>query len=863
MFKPSAVPLQQTVSDQPLTYQPSANFLDEVYSATGEIKPDWQYLLNSLAELGAAAFSERHAKALRILRDDGATYTIYGDHSSPAQTWGLDLVPAIVSSEEWAKIEAGLLERAELLNLLLRDIYGPRNLIRHGVIPPEALFIHPGFLRACHGTTIPGEHELIMHAADMVRTQDGGICVLTDRTQAPSGAGYALENRTVMSRVLPSLFRDSHVHRLAPFFQRLRNKLISLSTSGDLPRVVVLTPGAQNETYFEHAYLANYLGFPLVQSGDLQVRNGFVWMRSLAGLGRVDVILRRVDDWFCDPVELRSDSQLGVPGLLEAVRAKRVVITNPLGSGILENPILLKFLPAISKTLLGREPRLPSIKTYWCADPEDMQYITDNLQNLVIKPVYRSTNNAAVWGQDLTAEQREQWLALLLSKPQEFVAQEALYAAHIPAFKQGRLQPRPAILRGFAVAAESSYTVMPGGLTRVGTQEGARLISNQLGALSKDTWVTASEPERSGDVIPKDTQGATEAQLISLPSRVVENLFWMGRYAERAEALLRLLRTVFVLLNGEEPISQLSRQLLLRAVTDITATHPGFVDAPADLLANPEQELLLVLKDGNRSGTVRAILNSMLFSAEESKELLSSDTLRVINDIHDAIDNLDTSLATGLTSAPEEALDPLVTALMALSGLAQESMTRGIGWRFMDIGRRLERSLQTIAIVRTFAVSDNSELEQHTLLNALLLTLEVLITYRRRYRARLRVDASLELVILDADNPRSLLFQFQQLKQHIAALPREHNHSSELSSEERALLEIVTTTQLSHLSNLIMTKDGSRYQLEQLLRRLENLLMSLSDVISDKYFDHRVGPQQLVQTNWGQTNEVQTSWEGA
>jgi len=339
--------------------------MDEAIGADNTPNPHWQNLLERLKTMGSEALVERQIKAQRILRDDGATYNIYDDANVPSQTWGLDLIPALISSEEWSIIESGLLERAELLNALLKDIYGSREMVRHGILPPEALFAHPGFLRPCHGIQMTGEHELIIHATDLMRREDGSMCVLTDRTQAPSGMGYALENRTVMSRVLPSLFRDSQAHRLAAFFQRLRHKLSSMCATHEQPRIVLLSPGAHNETYFEHAYLANYMGLPLVQSGDLVVRNGFVWMRSLNGLSRVDVILRRVDDSFCDPVELRSDSQLGVPNLLEVVRAGRVSIANPLGSGILESPVLLKYLPAMSKALLGREPRMQSVDTYW------------------------------------------------------------------------------------------------------------------------------------------------------------------------------------------------------------------------------------------------------------------------------------------------------------------------------------------------------------------------------------------------------------------------------------------------------------------------------------------------------------------
>ena len=838
----------------PLNYSSAAGRADEVFNEDGVAKPHWQQLLKSLQTMGSGTLAERHDKASRILRDDGATYNIYGETKNPSRTWGLDLVPAVIGSEEWAVIESGLLERAELLNAFLKDIYGPRELVRRGVIPPEAIFAHGGFLRACHGIQTGGEHELILHAVDMVRTDDGSMCVLTDRTQAPSGMGYALENRTVMSRVLPSLFRDSHAHRLAPFFQRLRTKLASLSSAHDQPRVVVLTPGAHNETYFEHAYLANYLGFQLVQSGDLVVRNGFVWMKSLDGLSRVDVILRRVDDWYCDPVELRSDSQLGVPHLLEAVRAGRVIIANPLGAGILENPVFLKFMPAIAKALLGREPRLASVATYWCGQEDDMAYVMSHLNELVIKPTLRSNGPSSVHAANLTEAKRKELIARIKAHPWQYVAQSRLVASHLPTFVGGNLQPRPSILRSFAVASDTSYSIMPGGLTRVGTDEGAFLISGQVGAQSKDTWVISSEPE----VSPAEGAGtdaviaSNEAQLISLPSRVVENLFWMGRYAERAEATLRILRTAFILLNGEDPVSESSRGYLLAAVTDVTGTLPGFKNCSAEMLANPEAELLRLAKDPNMFGSVHYNLTAMLRSADESKELLSSDTMRVINDIRDALDNLETNLSGSDGSAPEEALDPLVTALMALAGLTHESMVRGIGWHFIEIGRRTERGVQTLKILEGLLIDVMPEHDQNTLLEALLLSVETLIRYRRRYRARMSVRQVLEVTMLDATNPRSVRFQFDRLKKYINGLPRVKPTNAELSTEEKSILEADTRIRLADLS-LLCERDASdktRPQLKAMLAQLQKSLADISTIVSDKYFDHKVGPQQLVRRNW-------------
>lgn len=837
-----------------LAYGSLTRQLDSTRDASGSLKPEWASLLGNFESLGIEALRQRELKAGRILRDDGATYNISGSPDSPSGNWELDTVPHVIGSEDWANIEAGLIERSELFNLILRDVYGPRDLIRHGAIPPEVLFSHGGFLRACHGIKMPGEHELIIHAVDLVRRPDGSMCALSDRTKAPSGAAYALENRTVMSRVFPGIYRNSNVHRIASFYHQLRHKLSTLSPSGAAPRIALLTSGAQNETYFEHAYLANHLGFPLVQSGDLIVRNGSLWIKSLEGLKRVDVLLRQVDDEYCDPVELRSDSHMGVPGLLEVVRTGRLVVANPLGSGVLENAALLKYLPQVSNMLLGREPRLATIKTYWCGDDADLAHVTENIRSLIIKPSCRSAGQNSIWGGGLSEDQLAALLAKIHKHRYLYVAQERFDKPLIPAFTGTSLEPRPSLLRTFSVATDTSYMVLPGGLTRIGAATDSQIFSMQSGSPSKDTWITASEPERKAQPDkPLETQRTgPKSPLVSLPSRVVENLYWMGRYAERAEASMRLLRTVFVLLNGEDTISLESRRVLLQTVSEVTTTLPGFVDASDEVLADPDEELLQVIRDGNRVGSVRSTLNSMLLCADESRELLSTDTIRIINDLRDALNNLDSDLAGGLASAPEEALDPLVTSLAGLAGLMQESMIRGMGWRFMELGKRIERSMQSINMVKSLMTPVPTQSEQAILLTALLTSNEALITYRRRGRERRGIELGLELVLLDDSNPRSLIFQLDLLQRHLAKLPKNSKDKSEFSEEARALLEASTALKLSRMSELLKSRDGRRLEIESLMTRLTGLLTDFSRLISDRHFDHRSAPQQLVNTIRGE-----------
>ncbi|CAA0079233.1 putative protein [BD1-7 clade bacterium] len=836
-----------------LRYQSTDASMDVSLNTSGQREPHWDYVIQSFERMEANELQGRQRKMERLLRDDGASFNIYNSPDTNDKIWGLDLVPAIIPSDQWSTIEAGLLERAELFNMLLQDIYTQRTLIRQQVIPPEALFCHPGFLHACQGIQVAGEHQLIIHSVDMLQQADGQMLVLADQTQIPTGSGYALENRTIMTRVFPSLFRHSHVHRLSTYFQRLRAKLLSLGPHIDNPRIVILTPGTGNNSYFEHAYLANYLGFPLVQSGDLVVRNGFLWMKSLDGLKRVDVIWRRVKDAACDPVELRADSQFGVAGLIEVVRAGNLVIANPLGAGILENPVLYRYLPAISRHFLGREPRLASVSTWWYGDADDRAWIDANFEQLTIRAVSPQPEITAGNVAAMTPEQQQTLRAAMKSRPEYFVAQSIPAPKQMPSLSPTTFGSRAALMRSFACASESSYYLLPGGLTRVSQSDEEPLLSIRDGVQSKDTWVIASDPAPEVES-PSATEQITDyadLQLQSLPSRAIENLFWMGRYAERAESALRLIRTLFSQLNSDDPISNTPRLRLLEAVTHLTATRPGFI-GNEELIEHPEQELLSIINDGQRSGSIRNTLNCMIHSADASKELLSLDTIRVINDLRDALNALDRAVSYNPDGVPEECLDPIVTALMALSGLTHESVVRGIGWHFMSIGKRIERAVQTLTLIKTLLIPPASVNEQETLLRALLLTLEMLITYRRRFRTVVDIEAGLDLALLDATNPRSIMFQIDQLAEDIKTLPKAEQSTRELMADERCVLKAQTDLKLSRLNELAMVTENGRENLQALAERLDNHLETLSTVLSETYFEHKASYTQLVKGYWAE-----------
>jgi len=835
-------------------YRSETGVYDEMFDAEGKPRPHWDYFAGAMRTLGSEELGRRQQEALRLLRENGVTYNVYDDQNTFSRPWELDPIPLLISSEEWATIEAGLTQRAELFNLILSDFYGPRELIKKGLLPLELIYSHYGFLRPCDKVFHAGRHQLVIHAVDLARGPGGGIWVVGDHTQAPSGAGYALENRMVMTRILPSIFRDCHVHRLALFFHALRSGLTSISPKQDSdPTIVILTPGPRNETYFEHAYLASYLGYTLVQGDDLTVRDGKVWLKSLDGLQPVDIILRRVDGNFCDPLELREDSRLGVAGLLEAARRGNVSIANPLGSSILENPGLLAFLPKLCEHLLGQSLRLPSVATWWCGQQLERDFVLQNLHKLVIKSIFRHHATQPIFGPNLSKKELANLRIRILTNPHLYVGQEQVSTSTIPSLINKQIEPRNGVLRTFLVAREDSFVVMPGGLTRVAAKKGDVEVSNQAGGISKDTWVLASEPEKQVSLwLQPSADRITTASVGTVPSRIADNLYWVGRYTERAEATARILRTILQKLNDMNEFSDDSdvqcMHALLQAVTRMTATYPGFVgEDHEERLERPLDEIKSIMMDPKRNGSLASTLVNLVQAAYGVRDRWSSDMWRVIDNIDEQWSSQVKPMRGGITQL-RAMLDELITSLLALSGLAMESMTRERGWRFLEIGRRMERSLMIISSIRSTLVPVSPPQVQNLLLEAMLVSHDSTITYRRRYRSYLQLATVLELLFFDDTNPRSLLYQLNHLQQYISELPREHI-SRRLSDEERFMIEASTNLRLSDSLTLSSVAEEKIHSaLDQLLGRLTHLLEQSSNAVTNSYFRQAHSPQQLVPT---------------
>jgi uncharacterized circularly permuted ATP-grasp superfamily protein/uncharacterized alpha-E superfamily protein len=804
---------------------------DELLAAPGERRSHWEPFLRALERLGPAEVQARGETARRFLRENGVTYNVYGDAKGFERTWELDALPLLIPPDEWARIESGLLQRTHLLSRILADLYGPQRLLHEHRIPPALVFANPSFLRPCRGLRPAGDLPLLLHAVDLMRSPDGQWWAMADRTQAPSGTGYALVNRIALSRAFPDEFRDCRVQRLASFFQIERDTLRTLAPlHRDNPNVVLLTPGAYNETYFEHAYLARYLGLPLVEGGDLTVRDRRVFIKTIEGLQPVDVILRRVDDTFCDPLELRADSFLGVPGLVEAVRAGNVAVANPLGSGVVETPALLAFLPGLSRHLLGEELKLPSVATWWCGQPLERQHVADNLRQFIVKRAFPTASGEPFFGRRLDSEGREALLADIQVAPHAFVGQEQVALSTVPAWRDGRLVPRPLVLRVFVIATRDGYRVMPGGLTRVSPVEGGPVVSTQSGGSSKDTWVLTDGAVSTVTLLkPPAPIVRLERRASEVPSRIADNLFWLGRYAERLEDTIRLLRVAVSRLAGEsvgEPPPELAALVQLLVELEL---FPRAASERASTV-KVEKHLLLLVYQASRAGSVRDVLNRLRHSAFVVRDRFTADTWRIFNRLQ-----LDARVRPRHIPVTESLalLNTLVLDLAAFNGMAMENMTRGHGWLFLDLGRRIERSSQLLAVLQAALRVDPAG---QLLLEPVLEIADSVMTYRRSYYERPQPSGVLDLLLLDETNPRSIAFQLAALAAHAVQLPATELRAGPVP--ESALIDDAVSRLRSADLIALTSAAVSPEALRDLLQGVQDLLGRLSDALTRRYFAH-------------------------
>ena len=854
-------------------YARPANTYDELWDDAGQIRTDWSSLFYSLNSLGKKELLNRHSEIQRLLRENGVTYNVYGDPAGLYRLWKLDAVPFVISAKEWEFIETGLIQRAKLLNHILSDIYGKRELIKKGYLPLDLIYNHSGFLRPCDGIKLPGHNQLFIYAVDLVRDKDGKLWALNDRTQAPSGSGYALENRSVISRVMPEIFYNYKVRKLNGFFNTLHNSLVSIAPNGiQNPRIVILTPGPDNETYFEHAYLSAYLGYNLVQGEDLTVRDGFVWLKTIQGLERVDIILRRVDDSFCDPLELIPYSRLGVSGLTEAVRRGNVVVANPLGSSILENPGLTAFLPSLSKYFFNEELMLPSLNTWWCGQPAELNYVLENINSLRIKIIHRHNASRTISHGNLDQRQADALKKTIMAKPSLYVAHEKLNVSTIPSFIDGDLDRRFAVLRCFLVAKDDTYVVMPGGLTRSSAERDAFRVSNQYGGISKDTWVLGRNDDNVSGAIFLPSAPDTKDNS-ALPSRSAENMYWAGRYSIRAKTIARFIVEVYNKIEQNSAPGSSEKQtlnILLTCLTHVTMIYPGFTGEEAEEKFNyPHEELLSIILSQENSGTLASSIQFFKRAIFAVRNRWPSDAWHIVDDIEENWKKLEYAKVKNIRLI-KRTMESVNDSLTNFIGINLESIPRDHAYILFNIGRRIEKAQLLIYQLKFAFSKPEKEQVEYYLMEALLSCNMSLTIYRLRFRSYLQLEAFLDLLLFDVTNPSSLLYQVEQLKNYFSQLQGKKTTGSRLGKEEKLILEAYTLLQNADVARLKLPeqlgqnqtqsqgdeksgqkqsqgeeKIGERKELTDLLTNISQLLFGSSDALIAEYFTHTESSQQL------------------
>src|SRR5712691_1156315 len=798
-------------------YRTLPGIFDEMMDRDGRVRAHWRPLLAMLAGLGPKEIGRRFAAADRHLHESGVFYRVYEDPVGAKRPWPMSHLPLLIDAAEWRGLEAGLVQRAELLEAVLADAYGPAELVREGRLPAAIIAGNPEFLRPLVGVAPPGGSHLRFYAVDLGRSPDGHWWVLGDRAQAPSGAGYALENRLALSRAMPDIYRELEVERLAPFFQAFQAELSALNRRDD-SRVCVLTPGPMNETYFEHAYLARYLGFVLVEGEDLSVRDDGVFIRTVSGLKRAEVLLRRLDADFADPLELNARSRLGVPGLVQAVRDGTVVIANALGSGVVEARALLGFLPALAPAVLGAELALPNVATWWLGQENARDEIVDRLDDMVIASAFLGElpghhERREVLGAALEPEERARILQQIAHRGIDFVAKEAVSLSTTPVWRNGRLEPRPFTLRLFLARTGDGWRVMPGGFVRVADDLDARAVSLQRGGSAGDAWVLSDKPVAETTLLPAPDRITITRAAGALPSRAAANLFWLARDVERAEATLRLVRA---LVNRASDSDNETAAVVERICALLSAWDAVPTDLPN---MRPVLAAFAALQHHDLDGALPNLAAAAQSAASVIRDRFSPDAWRALTDLHEMINApIDQVPAE---SAIFERTNGALRIIASFSGLAQENMSQLAGWRFLELGRRIERAIATCRFVRQFAFAG----ELASALDVLLELADSQITYRLRYVMVAAPAPVIDLVVLDPNNPRSVAYQLGRIETHLATLPKPSD-DSRLSAPEQ-----VATA----LASQIRTADAAALD-EATFLDVEDRLMKLADVITASYF---------------------------
>ncbi len=795
---------------------PQDSVFCESFEVTGEPRPHWQLLVDALDGVSLEKLTQRQERVNQMRHEDGATYNPFDAPDGRSTPWALDMIPLLITSSEREVLEQGLSQRARLLERIVADVYGPQQLMQSGRLPAELIYANPHFLRACHGILPACGRFLSLYAVDCYRAADGSFRVLRDFGASPLGLGYALENRLVISRLFAELYHQRSIYRLAPFFQQLHTGLVERSSHRqDDPNIVLLSPGPDGPLYFEQALLSRYLGYPLVEGQDLTVRNGQLFLKKLAGLEPVDCIFRQITDLESDPFALRRNTGMGVSGLIQVAREQNIDLSNFIGAGFVETPALPIFLPQLCCSLLGEELLLAGPQAWWCNDDAGQEQVRARGDDLALLP---ALDRSLVMGADARAA--------IDAHPSAFMVRERVQPSMAPVWHRMEIQSRPVLMRFFLCATNEGFAMMSGGLAMTAADVPTLLTGVPERLQSKDIWVLSDKPVQHISMLSSLHSVSEFNRSSDLPSRVADHMLWLGRYLERAEGRIRLLRAVYRRLAGEnrpEDVPELEFLLNL-----LRSTHTLPPPAQQEKLSQEKLEMQLIeaFYRQDKAASVIAILKRVQEAARKVRDRLSHDSWRVINRLEQFGDHP--------AADPLDLLNTTLFTLSAFSGLAMESMTRNLGWRFMDMGRRIERALHQIDLIR-FGLPGVCVASQNAL-EALLEVSDSIMTYRARYRTSFQLAPVLDLLLLDESNPKSLAFQLSRLSAHVEELPRQSERRF-VGAEERMTLEMLTAIRLLDLGGLACKYGNAENDdpLQRFLKTMESNLLAFAQQVSAHY----------------------------
>jgi len=820
-------------------YSPGSSF-DELFDDSNNIREYWKEILNDIETAGLEKLQAKQEEIDWHLDDNGVTYNTYDDLDGQVnRAWSLDPIPFVISENEWGEIKKGLVQRAKLFNLILKDLYSDQKLIKENIVPAEVIYGHKGFATEVYNFGKKENFHLYFYATDIARGPDGKMWVIKDKTQAPSGLGYAIENRLTMNIISTDLYPNIEINRLSSFIAELKEVLTKL-TNGDISAAALLTPGPHNETYFEHAYLSSHLGINMVQGGDLLSKNGSLWLKSLSGLKKINTLLRRVDDRFCDPLELKNNSQLGVAGLVESMRQDNLNILNPIGSAILENVGLNPFMEKIAQYFLNEELILPQIATWWCGQEKELQFVLKNLQSFIIKKIDRSEGVEVYFAKNMSPEELEALKILLKKNPNQYVAQEEVDFSTAPYYYDRKIEPRNAVIRTYSLKKDDTYVVMDGGLVRVSNIKDTLLVSSKNGGTSKDLWILGKDTKNVSPINFLSSK-FVQTSINEIPTPKAENLFWLGRYLARSVSTTRLILHVIKKITNfyryEVVTSKESQKILQDALTHMTMTYPGFMDKnkQENLEVFPMQEITSLIKDTMRSGSL-AFTFSMLSSANISlKDLLTFELWKLFERMqkewHEFINRTNDHT---LQIASE--LDKFLIYQMAYKELVRESLFKEQGLILYDIGGNIENALLLISKARSILCLKLEKSVGNDVLEGMLNSLGSFNAYRAHYKSSLTLKNVVDFLLLNTQFPKSLRYITESLLQEFQSLPKANSCASSKAPIIRAK-EILTNTSAQDI--LLSSDDEGVYvKLDAMLAEISDLYLACSDKFSHTYFSH-------------------------